>query len=625
MFSPKLRSSKKNDLYPRDWWYFFRPEKPIRVRYAQDVRKSFKKPVDAPEAWKPSSISRIPDTATVCQGGNAKKETAAHNTAQRCGNQPNVWPKAENVSKVATTPSGFQPLKRNRPTVQSNSKAKRVQPKRTETPKTSSQPATSPQISSQASGRTKKKLTWADDLENSRGTGIKRSDAKIVLKDETKSKDSHNTGPRKHGRGIVVKDNERKENLAWNPDLENSRGTGIRKSDAGVIIKDSIGSENGRGIRIQKSTARMIVLDDIESIGGLSDSDSSMIDATPAAVFSRNKNSSSVTAKRYHPIVTDFDFEDVWSDASSAIDINVGPVRFSFDDNVNNGARKLATKQGLRTSHLTSINSVPDPAGRISSNGNKRGVEDNSSTNEIHGTLRSSMPTPQRETGQANKQGDHYDEQTQASLRDRSTELSFTTGDLRKVKHSDYRPDYVRAIGRNDTSIPVPRRRQPTLESPGAAPELQDHQVERAIQAAESNAKRNRGPLLDNASLKPAKGVRRSSLDLARRKAAPSNLPRVEPRSQHISDPNRPIFAFRPQYRKDDRGVQEPIFVIRTQRDLEKVREDSNRVRRQSSSSSHRRVSTGRHGLEEHGGNSRIQSQGRSSYKRPSVSDENEM
>ncbi|KAG7002333.1 hypothetical protein G7Y79_00027g060250 [Physcia stellaris] len=493
MFSPKLRSSKKNDLYPRDWWYFF---KPIRVRYVQDVRKSFTKPVDAPEAWKPSSISRVSDTATICQGGNAKNETAAYNTAQRCGNQPNVWPKAENVSKVVTKP--FQTLKQKGPSVQSNSKAKRVQPSRVETPKTSSQPATSPQISSQASGRTKKKLTWADDLENSRGTGIKRSDARFVLNDGTKSKDSHNTGPPKHGTVIIIKDNERKKNLQ-NP--------GIRKSDSAVIINDSIGSENGQGIRIQKSTARMIVLDDIESIGGLSDSDSSTIDATPAAAFSRNKNSSSVTAKRYHPIVTDFDFEDVWSDTSSAIDINVGPVRFSFDDNVNNGARKLATKQGLRASHLTSINSVPDPAGHISSTGNKRGVEDNSSTNDIHATLRSTMPTPQRQTDQATTQGDHDDEQIQASLIDRNTELSFTTADLRKAKHSDYRPDYVRAIGRNDASLPVPRRRQPDLQSPGAALELQDDQVERAIQAAESNAKRNRGPLLDNASLKPAKGT----------------------------------------------------------------------------------------------------------------------
>ena len=593
MFSPKLRSSKKNDLYPKDWWYFFKPVKTIRVRYTQDVRKNFNKPVDVPEAWRPSSTSRF------CQGGNAKRETAAQNTAQRCGNQPNVWPKAEKVSKIATTRSGFQPGEQNRPTVQSNSKAKRVQPERTETPKTSVQPATSPKDSSQSSVRTKKKLTWADDLENSRGTGIKRSDAKIVWKDDTRSKESHNTGPRKHSTGIVVKDNERKKDLAWNPDLEHSRVTVTRKSDARVISNDSIESEKGRSIKVRKKTARMIVLDDIEPMGGLSDSDSSMIDATPSAVIFRNKNPSSVTAKRCRPIVTDFDFEDVLSDTSSAIDINVRPVRFSFDENVNHGARKLV-------------------------NGNKRVAEDNSSANGIHGTLRSSMPTPQRKTGQATEQGAHDDEQTRASLRDRSTELSFTTADLRKVKHSDYRPEFVRSVGRGDTSIPVPKRRQPNLESPGVAAELLDDQVERAIQAAESNAKRNRGPLLDNSSLKPAKGVRRSSLDLARRKAAASNLPPVAPRSQHISDPNRPMFAFRPQYRKDDREVQEPIFVIRTQRDLEKLREDSKRVRRQSSSSSHQRVSTGRHSLEEQGGNPRIPSRAPSSYKRPSVSDENE-
>lgn len=651
MFSHRLRSSKKNDLYPKDWWYFFKPDRPIRGIYARDVRKGLRKPVYAQEAPKQSSVSRNPATTTVRQDRNAKRDIAADYKAQRCGNQPNVQPKTDNVSKVATTPSGIQPAKQTRPAVQSNSKAKRVLPKKTETPKTNDQPATPPRNPSQASGRTKKKLTWADDLENSRSTGIKRSDARIVLRDDTKSKGSHNTGPRKdfeksrgngvkesearfiskydsnskdtrnsgpreHSTEIVVKDNNGKKYLAWDSDLENSRGTGIRKSDARIIIKNSIESENGRSINVKKSTARMMVVDDLESNGGLSDSDSSMIDATPANVISRNKNSSSVTAKRCQPAVTEFDFEEVWSDTSttgSAIDINVGPVRFSFDDNVDNGAHKTATIQGLRTSHPTSIDSIPGPAGHINSKGAKHRNEDSSLTNESYGILQRSMPTPLRQTGQANEQGDHVDEQTQASLEDRSTELRFTTADLRKLKHSDYRPEFVRAVGRGDT---------PNLESPGPAADRQDEQVERAIQAAESNAKRNRGPLLDNASLKPAKGVRRSSLELARRKAAASNHRPMEPRSQRIPDSDRPIFAFRPNKRKDDREMQEPIFVIRTQRDLEKLREDSNRVRRQPSSPSHQRVSTRKHALEEHGGNSRIQSRSLSSYKRPSVSDE---
>lgn len=543
-----FKGNKERDLYQKHSFYFCHPEKNPPSRRPKGTEKQGVENAtvsrEVPENTRRTQNTNTTTTTVSPDGPSRERITVnGNNNAVHNGEEQSASPlTAEDKPVAATTQKTSTTTKHSRATVQSNSKAKRQQPRKAFIPNTHVY-STTGKHTSQASSKARKKFGWAADLENSQGTGIRKSDARIIVKDDTESDCGHRTGT-------------------------------------------------------QKSNPNMIVLDDIESFVVFSDSDDSMIDATPPVAGSKYKKSLSVNLKPSQPLVTDLDFGDIWSDTSptafSAIDIDVRPMPGNQTDRFRESS---------------------DFRKQISSRADSRGI------------LKTPPRIRQPHASQAGKkknnaEGVHNCAQQKSTNED--PELSFTTADLRSLKRSGHRPEFVRAVDRGDSGIPLLEKRQSISKSTRAPASVQDSEVGHAIQDAKSNARRNSGPLLGNSSHTGAQGIRIDSLDIVHRKAATSGSAlSVEARSRYASNPHKPLFAFRPRNREDDRVMRGPLFAIGTQRDLKKIRESlSKRINRHTSSSRH--MDTNRDGTENRLGRQGIPNLGHSSYERPTVSEADE-
>ena len=182
--------------------------------------------------------------------------------------------------KASTTLDPSLSKKPARATIQSNSKAKRQQPHQAKANARIQQASAS---STPVKG--KKRLSWARDIENSRGTGIQRSDARIIVEDDADSF----------------------------PDRSDSRGTDTQKSQAGTMPRNTA------------------------SVTASSDSEESLIDTMRPNFSPKVKKPLFVDQKAKMTMVTRLKLEDVCSEDSgsgtvtSAVDFNMASTPISIE------------------------------------------------------------------------------------------------------------------------------------------------------------------------------------------------------------------------------------------------------------------------------------------------------
>lgn len=564
---------KKKDLYPLGWWLVFKPAKSMPRKCVDDARE---KQVEKPQMVRtepeiaviePNAVNDSPQEGYEKEPANVNKgNNTIDDAKKRADPQP---PKATATPAGPSIPATNTPPdpKPKRLGAQSNTKAKRQQSKEDYYARTKAE-AHSPQSSAPRTSSKRKKLAWAMDIENSRGTGIRKSDARIFVDEDT---------------GFTAK---------------------FSDSD--------------------------------------SDSDQSMIDPTPPVTM-LSKRPLFLNNQSVQSFIAMSDFDDIGSvtspTAASAIDVFVGPTQPSVYDGPSHYAyhEEAAITYGM-----------PDTQKRReSADGKEVRQEQDTISSGIHGILKSPTRAQQPKFVQGSQRDDNakgHNNRMQGGSTAEQPEMSFTFADLRRLKGSNYDPIFVQAVGRGDTGVPLLKRRQTSTDSsndplperidrnsrsgPGhteSQTEAQDSQVEHAIEDAMSNTERNRGMSPGGSSNLSAKGLRRSSLELARRNRANSSSSTPEgSRSRHSSDRQKPIFAFQPTTEKHDRDGRKPLVAVGTQRGLEEARTTYIRARKESHDSS----STPSPYADVQEIKIRKRNQGmktsQSSYQHPYVSDENE-
>ena len=314
----------------------------------------------------------------------------------------------------------------------------------------------------------------------------------------------------------VQGDSRRSKGLRWAQNLENSCGTDIGKTDARVLA-------------------------DLEADVS-SDSGESFTDPISATQRLPNRMLRSTGAKNLNPAAAQVQTQDSSSDNSSSSiastsDANVRPAwaRVSNGSNVGPHGKDSAATQHSRTSTRRNIVDIEQERSNVrskSTSSKPRGINGHRQTNGARYISATSVPKlgsagiheskNKHYVPQFARTGDHIGNGSTLSEKPRSI-LKHPGSSANTSSHSASYPNAGRAM---------------TLV------ELQDAQVKFARREAKRNAKLNRGIPTEGSGVVSARAVRKSSLELARRKNAASSSEPTGKRSE--SRRRKPTFVLQP-------------------------------------------------------------------------------